>query len=212
MKRFIAAAVGVALATSAAAVPQYSQLRQDFPQIDDAIAAATESDLHGTFNRLSALYQRSPIDGMGVDAGTNGQLPANFLRNLEATLVDLQEDLGKDQVGALTVEQKLYLLQLVDMYAIARPLELWQSEVIDTCIAACPIGEEVGCGPTCVDDDPAVINEVQHVVDASRTLYKNIADSVSGEAVAPGSLNPNNFGAAIDDLVNLVTGVESIDS
>ena len=214
MKRVILAVLGVALATSAAAVPQYSQLRQDYPQIDDAIAAATESDLNGTFGRLSALYQRSPINGLGTDAGTNGQLPSNFLRNLEATLIDLQEDLGKDQVGALSIEQKLVLLQVVNIYAVARPLELWASEVITTCgpFTACPPGEEY-C-PPCIDDDPAVINEVQDVVSAARPLYKAAYDSLTADQqvglVVPNSLTPGNLAGAMGTMLT-IKGVESID-
>jgi hypothetical protein len=205
------------LATSAIAAtpPQYSQLRDTYPQINDAIAAATESDLHGTFNRLSALFNRAPIDGAAADAGFNGQLPANFERNLEATLLDLQEDLGKDQLGGLTVAQKTNILQVVRIYAFRRVIELWQSEPFTTC-SLCPIGapEDDPCC-CCVDNDPAVLNEVQDTVSASRTLYtagyNSLAPADRAGLPAPSALDADNFIGSIEQLAGLI-GVESIDS
>ena len=203
-----------ALATSAFAgvgtpVP-YSQLRQDFPQINTAIAAATESDLNGTFNRLSAQLTRSPINSIPV----NGALPANFLRNMEATLIDLQEDLGSDQLGGLTSSQKLDILQVLRIYAIRRNLEFFQSAVFDTCPSFCPPGEEGYTCRNCVDNDTPLMNTMQETVTASKTLYAAVYTSIPeadrGTLTAPSALTVNNFVGAVETLA-IVGGVESID-
>ncbi len=206
--------VGIIATTATAAVfpvGQYSQLRQSYPQINDAIAAATESDLHGVFNRLSALYNRAPVKDLVAGAGDNGQLPANFLRNLEATLIDLQEDLGKDQLGGLTATQKLDILQVVSLYAARPLLGYYQAQTPRTC--PCPLNSNDNwCLPTCVDNDPAVINELQKTVDAARTLYQNVRTAAGNPAstVAHGSLTASNFTANVEELAR-VLGVEHID-
>ena len=217
MKRSLIVLIALALASSVAAVTPYSEFRQDHPGINDAIAAAPSSDLHGTFNRLSALYNRSPIDNAPVDAGYNNDLPANFLRNLEATLIDLQEDLGKDEVSGLSPLNKAYLLAAVRTYAVRRPLALWQSANVHSCEVPPPCPNpaiEGGCPGVCLDNDPAVINEVQRAVIASRPVYRAVYDSVApadrGGLVLHGSLSAENFIAQIGLLLT-IKGVESID-
>lgn len=207
----LVACLGASIA-SAETPTAFSQLRHDFPQIDEAIAAATESDLNGTFNRLSALYHRPPVDS--ALPGSAATLPENFARNLEATLIDLQEDLGKDQVGDLTVRQKLDLLQLVDVYAMKRPIELWGTALYFKTCNPCPIGAspEDPCG-NCLDNDPAAVNEVQDTAIASRTLYRAVWESIAPAdrpSPSPSGLTATNFGGAVDNLL-YIKGVESID-
>jgi hypothetical protein len=213
MKRIVLALVGVALASAASAVPQYSQLRQQYPDIDAAIAAAPHSDLNGTFGRLSALYNRSPIDEMGPDAGTANQLPANFVRNLEATLVDLQEDLDKTELSVLTPEQAIDLLAVVRIYAFKRPLELWQSNPPTTCPSFCPANDPENPCHTCLDDDPQVINEVQNVAAKARFLYAKALQypGLTGTYVTPSQLTASNFIDQVGALSLTIKGVESID-
>ena len=206
------ATLGISSAAIADTPPAFSELRHDKPQIDEAIAAATESDLNGTFNRLSTLYHRPPVDT--AEPGSANALPANFARNLEATLIDLQEDLGKDQVGGLSVDQKLTLLQLVNIYAMRRPIELWGTTRYFRTCNLCPIGAspEDPCY-TCLDTDPAAVNAVQDTAVASRTIYRAVWESIdpaSRPSPSPSGLTATNFDGA---LVNLLTikGVESID-
>lgn len=215
MKRVASIALVACLGASIAAADTptaFSQLRQTYPQIDDAIAAATESDLNGTFNRLSAIYRRPPVDA--ALPGSANTLPENFARNLEATLIDLQEDLGKDQVGDLTVRQKLDLLQLVNIYAMKRPIELWGTTNYFRTCNPCPIGTspEDPCH-VCLDNDPAAVNEVQDTASASRTLYRAVWESIAPAdrpSPSPSGLTATNFNGAVVNLLT-IKGVESID-
>lgn len=226
MKKFVTALFCAALATSAAAVtpPQYSQLRQDNPHIDDAIAAAPNSDLHGTFNRLSALYNRSHVRDAAADAGHLGLLPENFLRNLEATLLDLQVDISSGQLDDLTAEQALTILQLVEIYAVRRPLELWASNPPTTCAVLCAVPQQPEWQPDCAvcpygDDDHPVIDAVQEVVRLTRDtitslyaiVYRAVPEDDLASVAAPANLTAGNLSAALDEMLSLIRGVEIID-
>jgi hypothetical protein len=220
MKKIIASALALAVAGSASAIQQYSDFRQNYDPINDAIAAAPDSDLHGTFNRLSALFHRSPVRDAAADAGYEGSLPANFERNLEVTLIDLQDDLANGQLDGLTPEQQLDILYAVRNFAFRRTIELWQSEEFTTCgtivVNPCPIGQECPPPPPCVDDDPAVLNELQDVVSSARRLYATVrADLVAegadvSELPTSNGLNADNFVGSVGTMLT-IKGVESID-
>lgn len=215
MKRILGAIIALAFAASASALTPYSQVRQDYPQVDDAIAAAASSDLHGTFNRLSALYQRSGIDGASAGDGHSGLLPDNFERNLEATLLDLREDLLRPDLESLTPAQQAAILDAARYVAISRGLELWQGETPTDCsvISPCPPGSETTCTP-CVDDDSDVMNALQAAVSGARRIYGIARGTLSpadqATLVSSSSLTVSNFAASIEGLCAL-TGVESID-
>ena len=205
-----------ALAVECVGTPlAYSQLRQDYPQINDAIAAAPQSDLHGTFNRLSALFNRAPIDAALCHAGTNGQLPANFVRNLEATLIDLQEDLGKDDVAGLTAVQKADILQVVRIYAFRRSIEFWEGGKFAPCPTACPITEPEHPCHSCSALVPVILNgALNDTVAASRPMYTTVYNSIPvgdrAGLTAPGDLTVENYIGSVETMA-VIKGVESID-
>lgn len=231
MKRILVALVCAALASAAAAdtPTAFSQLRQEYPQIDDAIAAAPNSDLNGTLNRLSALYNRSPIDTAAADAGAQNLLPANFSKNLEATLLDLAEDIGKNDIEGLSPEQKLTLLQVVNIYGLGRPLELWQSNPPTKCsdfggidlYSTCVGTTEYPC-PACVENDVPAMDAIDGVFSGAKALYTAYRNSLTpterlqtdldGNLLAPepSSLKPGTIIGATTTMLT-IKGVESID-
>ena len=206
-------ALGMALATSAFAQtetpPQYSQVRQDHPGIDEAVAEMPNSDFHGTINRLSALWNRGQI--RDLTTGQGGQLPANFVKNLEATLIDLRDDLREDELQTLSAEQGLYILHVIEVYAFHRTLDL---NGAIPCFASPP-----GCGdypsPACCTITPVNVTLVE-IAGIARSLYGRVRLAVCnpcGELPLASAVNANTLHDVLadSDLLTLVLGVEHID-
>lgn len=202
----------MALATSTLAqTPElYAQTRQDHPGIDEAVADMPNSDFHGTANRLSALWNRGPIRDLATGQGS--QLPANFVKNLEATLVDLRDDLREDDLASLTDQQVLYILQVIEVYAFQRTLDLNGSIPYCTIPTPCGGGEgQPNC--SCINTFTPVNTSLDQIVSIVRSVYgraRTAAGNPAG-AVAPSALNGNNLGTSLPPLLS-VLGVESIDS
>ena len=203
--------LGLAGVASATTVPQYSQVRHDFPGIDDAVAAMPDSDFTGTINRLSELYRRKVVVDSAPGAAYAGALPENFIRNLDGTLADLAADLKEDDLASLTDEQVGWVLRVVQVYAWKPTVAIYQGNDFTYCgvIVPCVPSPEHPCPPACFDDDPGVFNRIDAVIGVVQGSYQRVRAS-SGATSAPATLNGNNLGTAIDAL-SLVLGVESID-
>lgn len=220
MKRIFSLAL-IALATAAVAqtpnftpVP-YSEFRQE-RTIDAAIAAMPSSDLQGTFNRLSAILQRGQVQEANPGGGIF--LPANVMRNLEATLLDLQSDLSAENVGAIdgNLDHQLSLLHAVRQFAFRRQIQLYGA--FDVCPPCPPCDAPPPCTPcTCLTNDPdfyATLDQIAKIqlLDAYTDLYNSLteAEQATLGLVAPAAFEGSNFVGATGTMLT-IKGVESID-
>jgi hypothetical protein len=140
----------IILAAPLAAQTPYHEQRQLHYEIDDAVAALPTSDIHGTLNRISAMYQRGQIRDLLTDAGTDGDLPENFVRGMDAALLDLKVDL-KDVVALEGEDEyhKAVLLLTINAVAFSRNVDLYQNVPDDEFNCWIPAGgEQEYCRPS----------------------------------------------------------------
>lgn len=212
------AALGLALALPATAdYTPYSQLRQDHASIDAAVAPMSNSDIHGTFNRISALFTRRQVRDLIAGDGNEGLLPRNFDASMVAALADLQLDL-KDELQNLTLEERYTILQVVEVTASSRNVELFQGWDDDdgTCIPT----PENPCPPPIAPD---VIAQLDRLLRSFRAQVIAMIDDYNAETgsslLRPGDAGareyvPASFDAWMDDVrgsFGVLHGVESID-
>lgn len=123
--------LGAAPAAAAAEYVPYSDLRRDNPVIDETIALLSSSDLHGTLNRISALFTRGQVSDL-PDGTLDSELPENVRRNLQNALEDLGADLlaadadlaASGLTGDDLLRRQWVLVQVVNLVFSERMLEL----------------------------------------------------------------------------------------
>ena len=192
--------LGLASAALGITPPTYSALRQQFPQINTAVAAMPSSDLNGTFNRLSAILHRAQVDS----AANFTQLPSNYEKNMEATLEDLRADLAN--VGSLSDDDALTIIQVVRLLAFKRNVELFGAFCTPTPCDPFP------CTPTPCIDTRAFYLTLRDIVSEINPVYQRIRAN-SSQAVQDGSaasLTPNTLIPGLQTFLT-IKGVESID-
>jgi hypothetical protein len=204
----------------------FSSVRQDNPEIDDAIAALPSSDFHGTINRLDALFSRGQVRNLGC--GDAAQLPSNFQRSFESAIADLAADLDAAAADtSLTDEQFLMLAQVANKYAFRRLLAFYPAEAanppctpggITFCQPGTGPGTEIPCvpipPPPCTED-PAAFDALDSVLVEIQPRWTAIWNATPGNT-SPKFLNINNFNNAVrietgSTTMLTIKGVESID-
>jgi len=214
----LAAAALVVCASAASATVKYEDLRHDNPSIDAAVASMTNSDIHGTFNRISAILNRSAVASLEAGAGTEGLLPRNAEDGLQAALADLYLDLKQELgAGTLTLGERYTIIQTVDVAVGRRIVQLYQGWEDDGCIP----DPEIPCPPVA---RPEVLGAYQNVVLALRGWVTGIANDWNTNYTsdpsyhvvdAPTSTNysADNFTSWVADLGDWgrAVGVPSID-
>ena len=195
--------VGAAAASASATTPTpFSQLRHDFPLIGTAIGNLPNSEINGTFNRLSAIYNRANV----ASATTYTSLPANYDRSMATTLEDLQADLAS--IGTLNDAQAAELFQVVSLYAYQRNFELYGAICQPTCVGH--DGPGGGCTPTICVYPNSFYQTLNSIATSLQTTYTRL-QAASSATGTPETLNGANFISAVHDVTHGIIGVESID-
>jgi hypothetical protein len=195
---------------AAADYTPYHELRQDHPSIDAAVAALPSSDINGTFNRISALLERGSVRDLAF--GQSDQLPANFESGMSAALQDLRVDVSEG-FPTLTLEQRLTLMQVIDVSVMHRITDLYGIAQTGTCN---PTPEH----PCPISLHPPVVGQLDSLAGALRAemvamiqVYNDDPASTVNEP-NPGSVQAQSFDAALDRVratFLTIKGVESID-
>jgi len=188
----------------------FHELRQEHASIDEAIAAMPSSDLNGTLNRISALYTRSTVRDVGPNLFP--QLHGNFSDGMSNALADLQAD-WVDGTASLTLEQKLVLIQTIEVAASSRLVSIYNTQ--PPCQTVC----DPGPCQTCIQVTPPAVGMLNGVVglfynDMNAMIAEYNAETGSNIASLPSVLAAGNFDFHLDRIratFLTIKGVESID-
>lgn len=216
-----AALAALALAVSGVAVAQdwrpYSDLRHDYDSIGVAVAHMSSSDINGTLNRISALYQRNATASAAEgDYALGG--PDNFERGLESAIADLMADLGEFETSTtLTNADRTALIQTIDLVVFRKAWFLYDGYVG---YPFCPPPDFPN--PDMNFCSPATNDVIAALDTLARSLLDDMEEISADPSIctAPADFTPANmtryrsssFGTSVDQFQALfVLGVESID-
>lgn len=166
----------------------YSEIRQDGEDangahaINETVALLSDSSLHGTLNRFSALLRRSQVSSLGTYPDARDELPANFKRAYSLALQDLNADIDSawSELDATTQrEERSVLLQLVSYVALERGLQWYDDKVSIGCAASEPIP-----APFCVDldeDDRQILDHLEVIPQTVAVTLLEIVDQANAD-------------------------------
>jgi hypothetical protein len=203
--------VTTAISASALEGPGYGDLRAESPQIARAVGSMPANNLHGSFNRISALLQSSPV--RHLDAGSSEFVPVNVERNLVLAIETLGTRMLPDALD-IDAEDRLALLQTLKV-AVFRPLQELYS---DASWEFCPAGA-ADC------DSPEVLIALDRLAQDLLPVYWSLISYYEEAASEDSSLpavvlhpddehNSQAFGSIVDELsgfLGLVHGEPIID-
>jgi hypothetical protein len=207
----VAVLVTAAPASASEYMP-YHRLRQLFPQVDRAVASLPSSDLHGSFNRISAIL--SSKDFADLQDGSSAQVPANVERRLVAAIDQLRARLG-DDLDALAPEDRLALLQTIAV-VVFEPVDALHA---DSTWEFCP-DPTTGCNaPAPLSALDRLAQDLVPVISGLVLDYEAMAAGDPSLPAGPGlrpdeDYNSQTYSKSVDELTDvwsLVHGEPSID-
>ena len=188
-----------------AALKTYQELRASHPAVATIVASMPGSGLNAELTHVSTLLAQPRV--AALPPGASSALPNGFESGMAGTLDRLNDDLERGLPG-LDVRQQLVLMQVLDLVAVARNLELHQDPWAP-------------CDPTEPCANSAVIQQIDRLANLLATQFRialsswelrndrTIAVSDAGSVVT--SRDVHEWVLGVVDSTSSVIGVESID-
>ncbi len=164
---------------------------------------STLLDMARDLSESVPAYATGHGDGDGHDDGGDG--------HTDGMMAAMAESLPLDETLVVDDQQALYILQVVNVYALRRTRDLYAHPF--TYCQPC-VGDGQPCNNFCFDVDPVVYDDIDRIIGIIRPTYRRIREDFGNPSgtPTPAALNGNNFSAAITTMcATPIRGVESID-